>query len=112
MRFGVEVRWFTCRQMSGNELSETGRSLVAEQFAANLAHHKREKDLSLTQIAERAEIHRTHLGLLLRGKRLVRIDTVLKLAAALEIPPSALLDGVRWRPPRGPSSPGSFERIR
>jgi transcriptional regulator with XRE-family HTH domain len=98
--------------MSDNVLSETDRNLVAEQFAANLADRKREKGLSLTEIAERAEIHRTHLGLLLRGKRLVRIDTVLKLAAALEVPPSALLEGVRWRPPRRPNLSGSFELTR
>lgn len=85
------------------------RNLVAEGFAANLARHKQEKGLSLTQIAERAEIHRTHLGLLLRGGRVVRIDTVLKLSAALEIAPGALLEGVRWVPAERHRAPGRFE---
>jgi transcriptional regulator with XRE-family HTH domain len=89
--------------------AEENRGLVAERFALNLARCKRETGMSLTEIAERAEIHRTHLGLLLRGKRLVRIDTVVKLAAALEMPPSALLEGVCWRPPQGPESTGRFE---
>lgn len=89
--------------------AEENRGLVAERFALNLAHCKRESGMSLTEVAERAEIHRTHLGLLLRGKRLVRIDTVLKLAAALGVPPSALLEGVRWHPPEGPGSSGGFE---
>ena len=90
-------------------LAEDNRELVAERFAVNLAHCKRERGMSLTEIAERAEIHRTHLGLLLRGKRLVRIDTVVKLAGALGVPLSALLEGVRWHPPQGPGSPGRFE---
>ena len=89
--------------------AEDNRGLVAERLALNLSRCKREKGLSLTEIAERAEIHRTHVGLLLRGRRLVRIDTVVKLAAALDVPPSALLEGVRWRPSRGPDSPGRFE---
>src|SRR4051812_4433697 len=89
--------------------AEENRGLVAERFAVNLARCKHERGKSLTEIAELAEIHRTHLGLLLRGKRLVRIDTVLKLAAALEVPPSALLEGVRWLPPQGRESTGRFE---
>lgn len=89
--------------------AEENRELVAERFALNLARCKDERGMSLTEIAERAEIHRTHLGLLLRGKRLVRIDTVVKLAAALGVPPNALLEGVRWRPPQGPRSSGRFE---
>jgi transcriptional regulator with XRE-family HTH domain len=97
--------------MSANELSETNKGLVAERFAANLASCKQETGLSLTEIAERAEIHRTHLGLLLRGKRLVRVDTVVKLAAALEVPPSVLLAGVRWRPAQDENSSGRFELI-
>jgi transcriptional regulator with XRE-family HTH domain len=89
--------------------AEENRGLMAERFALNLARCKHESGMSLTEIADRAEIHRTHLGLLLRGKRLIRIDTVVKLAAALGVPPSALLEGVRWRPPQGPTSSGRFE---
>jgi transcriptional regulator with XRE-family HTH domain len=91
--------------------AEEGKRLVAERFALNLARCKREKGMSLTEIAEQAEIHRTHLGLLLRGKRLVRIDTVVKLAAALDVPPSALLEGVRWRPGQRPNVSGQFEPV-
>jgi transcriptional regulator with XRE-family HTH domain len=91
------------------EPAEESKKLVAERFALNLARCKRERGMSLTEIAERAEIHRTHLGLLLRGKRLVRIDTVVKLAAALDIPPGALLEGVLWRPRQHPRMSGKFE---
>ncbi len=89
--------------------AEENKRLVARRFAANLARCKQESGLSLTQIAERAEIHRTHLGLLLRGDRLARIDTVVKLSAALDVPPSTLLEGVRWRPPARPGMSGKFE---
>lgn len=82
---------------------EESKRLVAERFAANLERCKREKGVSLTEISERAEIHRTHLGLLLRGKRLARIDTLVKLSAALGVPPGALLEEVRWQSPRCPN---------
>lgn len=85
-------------------VSAEGKRLVAERFAANLDRCKRERGVSLAEISERAEIHRTHLGLLLRGKRLARIDTVVKLSAALEVSPDALLEGVRWSPPQCPNS--------
>jgi transcriptional regulator with XRE-family HTH domain len=89
--------------------AEGSKELVAECFALNLSRCKRERGMSLTEIAERADIHRTHLGLLLRGKRLCRIDTVVKLAAALGVPPSVLLEGAHWRPPRDQRSLGRFE---
>jgi len=89
--------------------SAENRDLVAECLALNLARCKRETGMSLTEIAERAAIHRTHLGLLLRGKRLARMDTVIKLAGALGVPLSALVEGVRWCPPQGPKSLGRFE---
>jgi len=54
----------------------------------------------------RAGLHRTEIGLLERGARIPRIDTLLKLAAALDIDPSKLLDGINWMP--GESLPGRF----
>jgi transcriptional regulator with XRE-family HTH domain len=41
------------------------------------------------------------------GERLPRIDTLMKLAAALEVRLEALVDGIEWLPP-GPPAEGSF----
>ncbi len=41
------------------------------------------------------------------GERLQRIDTLMKLAAALEVRVEALVEGIEWLPPAPPAS-GSF----
>lgn len=41
------------------------------------------------------------------GGRLPRIDTLMKLAAALEVRVETLLEGIEWLPP-GPRASGSF----
>lgn len=46
----------------------------------------------------RASLHRTEIGLLERGARIPRIDTLAKLAGALGVPPADLLDGIEWQP--------------
>ena len=75
----------------------------AQVLAQNLRRLRRERGLSLSQVAERAEIHRTHVSLILRGKRMVQIDTVVKLAGALGVGPGELLAGIAWVPGEGPS---------
>jgi transcriptional regulator with XRE-family HTH domain len=72
---------------------------AAEKFAENLARQRREAGLTISALAERAEIHRTHVGLLLKGQRIARLDTVVKLAGALGVKPGALLEGITWEPP-------------
>jgi transcriptional regulator with XRE-family HTH domain len=80
---------------------------VAERFAANLCRLRRLSRLSQQELAERATIHRTHVGLLEHGKRLPRADTLVKLAVALEVSPNDLLQGIEWVPPSQKVS-GSF----
>ncbi len=46
----------------------------------------------------RASLHRTAVGQLERGERVARVDTLVKLAGALSVPPSELLEGLDWAP--------------
>jgi transcriptional regulator with XRE-family HTH domain len=71
---------------------------VATAFGKNLARHRRRSGLSQEALAFRASVHRTEIGLLERGERLPRIDTTIKLAAALGVAPEALLAGIAWSP--------------
>jgi transcriptional regulator with XRE-family HTH domain len=80
---------------------------VREQFASNLLYLRKRSGLSQEEVSFRASLHRTEVGMLERGVRLPRIDTLVKLAGALEVTPAELLDGISWRPAEIPS--GRFE---
>lgn len=70
---------------------------VAGRFGRNLTRIRKEAGLSQEQVAFLAELHRTEVGMLERGARLARVDTLVKLAGALEVTPDELLAGVGWR---------------
>jgi transcriptional regulator with XRE-family HTH domain len=62
---------------------------VAEHFGGNLRRIRKQAGLSQEQLAESASLHRTEIGMLERGIRLARVDTLLKLAGRLKsTPPS------------------------
>jgi transcriptional regulator with XRE-family HTH domain len=71
---------------------------VADQFGRNLAYCRRRAKLSQEELAVRASLHRTAVGQLERGERVARVDTLVKLAGSLAIPPEELLDGMGWDP--------------
>jgi transcriptional regulator with XRE-family HTH domain len=62
--------------------------------------------------AARASLHRTEIGLLEHGKRVARVDTLIKLAGAMAIPPSDLLEGIHWTPGDPRSGGFSFSERR
>jgi transcriptional regulator with XRE-family HTH domain len=78
----------------------------AARFSANLRRCRERADLSQEGLAALASMHRTAIGLLEKGARMPRIDTLVKLATALEIEPSVLMDGISWMP--GGTEPGQF----
>lgn len=79
---------------------------AAERFGANLKRQRRLADMSQDEVAFRAGVHRTEVSQLERGLRHARVDTVAKLAAALEADPGELFAGIVWQP--GEMRPGSF----
>jgi transcriptional regulator with XRE-family HTH domain len=68
------------------------------QFASNLRHLRRQAGLSQGDLGFRCELHPTAISLLERGGRMPRVDTVIKLAAALNVDPCELLRGMTWAP--------------
>jgi transcriptional regulator with XRE-family HTH domain len=90
----------------------TGRrsSAVAERFGENLRRVRRREGLSQEGLTVRASLHRTEIGRLEVGQRACRIDTLIRLAGAMAVPPGELLDGIAWVPapePRGAFAFGS-----
>lgn len=73
-------------------------SEIAQRFGTNLARARELAGISQEEVGFRASLHRTAVGQLERGERIARIDTVVKLAGALGVPPGSLLDGMAWEP--------------
>ena len=71
---------------------------VAARFGANLASARERSGITQEELSFGASLHRTEIGLLERGGRIPRIDTLAKLAGALGVPTSSLLDGIAWEP--------------
>jgi transcriptional regulator with XRE-family HTH domain len=78
-------------------------------FAENLKRQRRRTGLYQEELSFLAEIHRTEIGMLERGARLPRLDTIVKLAGGLELEPGELLDGMSWCP--GSPRRGSFREL-
>jgi transcriptional regulator with XRE-family HTH domain len=87
-------------------LTRESAEAVAERFADNLRRVRHREGLSQESLATRACLHRTGIGMLENGERICRIDTLIRLAGAMAVPPGALLDGIDWVP--GPAPHGTF----
>jgi transcriptional regulator with XRE-family HTH domain len=80
---------------------------IASRFGENLTVYRKRANLSQEELGFLAALHRTEIGQLERGARLARVDTLVKLAGALAIPPGSLLKGMAWAP--GGTTSGEFE---
>jgi transcriptional regulator with XRE-family HTH domain len=69
---------------------------IAARFGDNLKRVRAAADMSQDDVAIKASVHRTEISQLERGLRIPRIDTVVKLAASLEVTPAELLKGIEW----------------
>jgi transcriptional regulator with XRE-family HTH domain len=73
-------------------------SRLAEHFGRRLWHRRRLACLSQDELGLLVDVHRTEIGLLERGRRVPRLDTILKLSAGVEASPCELIAGLRWQP--------------
>jgi transcriptional regulator with XRE-family HTH domain len=72
---------------------------VAALFGANLRRARRDAGLSQEEVGILAELHRTEIGLLERGERMPRLDTIAKLAGAIGVSSWEVLSaGIAWVP--------------
>jgi len=75
---------------------------LARCFGENVLLARQQADVSQEELGFSSSLHRTEVGQLERDIRLPRIDTVVKVAGALEVPPGDLLKGMAWQPRRAP----------
>jgi DNA-binding XRE family transcriptional regulator len=71
---------------------------VAQRFGDNLRRIRRRKGLSQDELAARASLHRTEIGMLENGQRVARITTMIQLAGAMDVDPAELIAGIGWSP--------------
>ena len=83
------------------------RLVVAQQLGANLRRLRVKAGLSRDELVGLADVGHGHISRIERGELVCRVDTLVKLAGALEATPDDLLAGVSWRPRAGRS--GDFE---
>jgi DNA-binding XRE family transcriptional regulator len=73
---------------------------LEERFGLNLWRSRRRAGLSQEELGIVAGLSRDAVGKLELGRRLPRLDTILKLAAATNVSTCFLLEGMRWWPGR------------
>jgi len=66
-----------------------------DAFAANVRSARQRAGMTQEAVADASGIHSTEVSRIERGLRDPRVSTVLRLADALGVPASALVDGVR-----------------
>lgn len=74
---------------------------LARRLSKNLIVLRERAGLPQAMVAERAGLCTSQVALLERGARLPRLDTIVKLAGAVEVEPCELLAGMSWRLPGG-----------
>ncbi|HEY3434777.1 MAG TPA: helix-turn-helix transcriptional regulator [Solirubrobacterales bacterium] len=89
--------------MDGRRVDEA----AAKRLGRNLFMARRRIGFSQEELGALACLHRTEIGFIEGGRRLPRVDTLVKLASALDVRAEELLDGIEWTVP-APSRPGAF----
>jgi len=65
---------------------------LAKEFGKKVKIERIKKDISQEQLAEMAELHRTTLGGIENGKNMPNLETIAKLANALELSLPEMVD--------------------
>lgn len=86
------------------EGSKKAKNLVAARFGRNLRERRLRAELSQEELGRCACLHRTEIGLLERGTRIPRVDTLIQLASVLAVSPDELLAGILWKPDKDQGS--------
>ncbi len=84
--------WIVCK---AGPLSTVAGGRYAILFGKRVREAREQYGLSQEDLGDRAQLHRTHISLIERGERSVRIETIERLAIALRIQPADLMPPVK-----------------
>ncbi|MGN1339146.1 MAG: helix-turn-helix domain-containing protein [Oscillospiraceae bacterium] len=68
------------------------REKISYNVGMKIRQHRLEQNLSQEALALGADVHPTYIGRLERGEKCPTVDTIYRIARALDIPVTALLD--------------------
>ena len=68
------------------------KSNILEKFGERLKQLRKEKGLSQEQLAEKANLHRTYIGMIERAEKNITLLNIEKIANALDTKISSLLN--------------------
>ena len=88
-----------------------GKIDVKKQFGAAIRLHRDKLGISQEELAGRAGLHRTYISDVERGARNVSLESIHRLAEALEVSLSALFLRLGGKPDGDAAEP-SYQRIR
>jgi transcriptional regulator with XRE-family HTH domain len=74
--------------------------IILQRFGDTVKHHRLRLGISQEEMGWRGDLHRNDAGHFERAARMPRVEVLLRVAAALEVPMRELLKGMRWRPAR------------
>ena len=80
---------------------------IAERFAINLTRCRERAGINKSQLARLTELDPTAISRFESGKRMPRLDTLVKLTGALDCRADELVEGLSWTPDL-PDSYGSY----
>ncbi|HZL34778.1 MAG TPA: helix-turn-helix transcriptional regulator [Tepidisphaeraceae bacterium] len=80
----------------GDILANVAASLFARKFGKRIRELREAAGLSQERLADEAGLHRTHISLIERGRRSVRLETIERLAIALKTQPGAMMPVLKF----------------
>lgn len=59
---------------------------ILKKFGERVRHLRKQKDISQEELAHRADLHRTYIGMIERAEKNITLLNIKKIADALEVP--------------------------
>jgi len=72
-------------------MTALNRRAIRKRFGDAVRRRRRELGVSQERLAERAQLHRTYISDVERGNRNPSLESITRIARALDLEPSALL---------------------
>ncbi|WP_375512797.1 helix-turn-helix domain-containing protein [uncultured Nostoc sp.] len=70
------------------------RAEILDKFGKRVRDERLQRGLSQEELAEKAELHRTYIGMIERGEKNITLINIEKIAKALVISVDELLKGI------------------